>query len=228
MLIYEYMLGEDSRWKAYFDILPEHFDTLMFWSDEELKDLQSSAVVDKIGKSAADKLFDTVLIPIIRRHESIFKTSAEMSDQQLKDLAHRLGSIIMSYAFDIEKDDDEEETDEDGYATDDEEQISKGMVPLADLLNADAEPNVRPPQLSLTSRTLTFPPGKSFPKHRRTNHEITRAYPSRHRNPERLRPTSSLRSPASIRLHHIALHHIRLCRGVAPVAEQAHGARRTK
>lgn len=150
------MLGQQSRWKAYFDILPNHFDTLMFWSEEELEYLQSSAVVDKIGRSAADELFDNVLIPIIRRHETVFKTAVEMSDQQLKDLAHRMGSIIMSYAFDIEKEDDEDEADEDGYATDDEEQVSRGMVPLADLLNADAEPNVRLAIVLTRSKFLTF------------------------------------------------------------------------
>jgi SET domain-containing protein 6 len=51
----------------------------------------------------------------------------------------------MAYAFDIEKsedDDDEPEDENDGYMTDDEEeQLSKGMVPLADLLNADADRN---------------------------------------------------------------------------------------
>jgi SET domain-containing protein 6 len=57
-----------------------------------------------------------------------------------------MGSLIMAYAFDIEKSETEEEDDVDendeSYMTDDEdEQLPKGMVPLADLLNADADRN---------------------------------------------------------------------------------------
>ena len=63
----------------------------------------------------------------------------------LLELAHVMGSLIMAYAFDIEKseteEDDVDENDE-SYMTDDEdEQLPKGMVPLADLLNADADRN---------------------------------------------------------------------------------------
>ena len=51
----------------------------------------------------------------------------------------------MAYAFDIEKsedDDDEGDANDESYMTDDEdEQLPKGMVPLADLLNADADRN---------------------------------------------------------------------------------------
>ncbi len=41
---------ENSAWKTYFKVLPHTFDTLMFWSQSELNELQASAVKDKVGK----------------------------------------------------------------------------------------------------------------------------------------------------------------------------------
>ena len=46
----------------------------------------------------------------------------------------------MAYAFDIEAEDESEE--EDGWV-EDKESRTLGMVPMADILNADAEFNVR-------------------------------------------------------------------------------------
>lgn len=57
-------------------------------------------------------------------------------------LAHRMGSLILAYSFDIEKDDDSSSIDtaEESLVTDDEEELlTKGMVPMADMLNADAD-----------------------------------------------------------------------------------------
>lgn len=36
---------EDSLWKPYFDIMPTQFDSLMFWSEEDLKELEGCAVL---------------------------------------------------------------------------------------------------------------------------------------------------------------------------------------
>lgn len=148
VMIFEYSLGEQSKWKQYFQVLPSKFDTLMFWSDEELSQLQASAVIDKIGKREAEEdIFEKVL-PLIRAHPDLFPPvngvmsyDDDTGAQALLDLAHRMSSLIMAYAFDIENAEDEESEGEDGYLTDDEEQLPKGMVPLADLLNADADRN---------------------------------------------------------------------------------------
>jgi N-lysine methyltransferase SETD6 len=148
VMIYEYSLGEQSKWNQYFQVLPSTFDTLMFWSDEELSELQASAVVDKIGKRDAEEdIFEKVL-PLVRAHPELFPPvngvmsyDDDTGAQALLELAHRMGSLIMAYAFDIEKPEEEESDGEDGYLTDDEEQLPKGMVPLADLLNADADRN---------------------------------------------------------------------------------------
>ncbi|KAI9762361.1 MAG: Enhancer of polycomb-like protein 1 [Chaenotheca gracillima] len=150
VMIHEYLQGKESRWGPYFDVLPEHFDSLMHWNDEELKSLRGSAVVDKIGKSSADQEFREYLLPRIKRMTNLFPIDDQNSlgsspDGKILQLAHRMGSLILAYAFDIEKNQDSSSSEggEDGYKTDDEEEdlTPKGMVPLADMLNADANRN---------------------------------------------------------------------------------------
>ncbi|GES62869.1 SET domain protein [Aspergillus terreus] len=151
VMMYEYLLGDQSTWAAYFKVLPRKFDTLMFWTPSELLELQGSAVIDKIGRQGADESILEMIAPIVRAHPSLFPPidglpsyDGDAGTQALLHLAHTMGSLIMAYAFDIEKpeDEDEEGDGEGGYMTDEEEeQLSKGMVPLADLLNADADRN---------------------------------------------------------------------------------------
>ncbi|KAJ9361524.1 hypothetical protein DTO027B9_685 [Paecilomyces variotii] len=148
VMIHEYLLGERSAWSAYFRVLPTRFDTLMFWSESELAELQASAVVDKIGKQGAEESILEMIAPIVRANPTLFPPVAGLSsyngpegERVLLELAHMMGSLIMAYAFDIEKPEDEEDDGEDGYVTDEEDELPKGMVPLADLLNADADRN---------------------------------------------------------------------------------------
>ncbi|KAK5690739.1 Ribosomal lysine N-methyltransferase 4 [Elasticomyces elasticus] len=132
-MVLEHSKGDGSAWKAYFDVLPEQFDTPMFWSEEELAWLRGSAVVDKIGKLSADKAFSERVIPIIRQHPEIFG-AADRSDDDLLTLCHRMGSTIMAYAFDLEKPSaDQPREEQDGWEEDEEE--SENM------LNADADRN---------------------------------------------------------------------------------------
>ncbi|KAK5681316.1 Ribosomal lysine N-methyltransferase 4 [Elasticomyces elasticus] len=132
-MVLEHSKGDGSAWKAYFDVLPERFDTPMFWSEEELAWLRGSAVVDKIGKLNADKAFRERIVPIIRQHAEVFGT-ADASDEELMTLCHRMGSTIMAYAFDLEKPSAEQSREEqDGWEEDEEE--SENM------LNADADRN---------------------------------------------------------------------------------------
>ncbi|KAK5713694.1 Ribosomal lysine N-methyltransferase 4 [Elasticomyces elasticus] len=132
-MVLEHSKGDGSAWKAYFDVLPERFDTPIFWSEEELAWLRGSAVVDKIGKLNADKAFRERIVPIIRQHAEVFGT-ADASDEKLMALCHRTGSTIMAYAFDLEKPSAEESREEqDGWEEDEEE--SENM------LNADADRN---------------------------------------------------------------------------------------
>ncbi|EPS26225.1 hypothetical protein PDE_01161 [Penicillium oxalicum 114-2] len=152
VMLFEYSKGTNSKWAAYFRVLPTRFDTLMFWSSEELRELQASAIVDKIGKKGADESILQSIVPVVRANPNLFPPvhgvpsyEGDAGAATLLELAHVMGSLIMAYAFDIEKpeteDDDVDDNDE-SYMTDDEdEQLPKGMVPLADLLNADADRN---------------------------------------------------------------------------------------
>ncbi|PFH62525.1 hypothetical protein XA68_13264 [Ophiocordyceps unilateralis] len=141
VLMYEHFLGSDSSWKPYLDVLPETFDTPMFWSDQELAELQASALPSKIGKAEADDTFRTRLLPVIRGRPDVFRSSEGYSDQQLLGLAHRMGSTVMAYAFDLENDEDDDEANEDGWVENREDKALMGMVPMADMMNADAEFN---------------------------------------------------------------------------------------
>lgn len=150
ILVYEHLQGEKSLWKPYLDVLPTIFDTPMFWTEDELRELQASSVVSKVGKAEADKMIRSKILPVIRGHEDIFFPAGTetLSDEELLRLAHAMGSAVMAYAFDLEKDDDDgnsNETEEDEWIEDKEGIIMMGMVPMADILNADAEFNVSMP-----------------------------------------------------------------------------------
>ena len=149
-IIYELLRAENSLWSSYLHLLPTSFETLMFWSDEELAQLRGSAVINKIGKDAAEDAWRQTIIPIMLEHPEIFPTSNHSTEEKINELvhlAHRAGSLIMAYAFDIDKEDTDEVAGENSDAesslvSDNEDDLTfKCMVPFADLLNADADRN---------------------------------------------------------------------------------------
>ncbi|KAG0358129.1 hypothetical protein BG005_002723 [Podila minutissima] len=129
-LIYEYGKGTESKWRPYFDILPEEFSTPMFWSEKDLMELTGTGVIDKIGKNEAESIFKDNLWPLIQAHPDLFPGQDEAYFLRI---FHRMGSLIMAYAFHAEDEaDDEDEDDEDEEA---EPKVSVSMVPMADMLN---------------------------------------------------------------------------------------------
>ncbi|KAI9746531.1 MAG: hypothetical protein M1818_000244 [Claussenomyces sp. TS43310] len=120
----------NSIWQKYLAVLPQQLDSLVFWSPRELEDLQASAVIDKIGRADAEEQFRSRVLPLNIPGVSL-------------DLFHKMASIIMAYAFDIPEDDPEEieDNDEELIPDDDEEQTVLTMIPMADMLNADADRN---------------------------------------------------------------------------------------
>ncbi|KAI1819353.1 SET domain-containing protein [Xylaria intraflava] len=143
VMIYEYLQGEHSRWRRYFDVLPTAFDTLMWWSPGELDWLQASPIPAKIGKDDAESMFRARILPVVEKYPHVFypEGSGRLSEEELILLAHRMGSTIMAYAFDLENDEEEEQEEADEWVEDREGKILMGMVPMADILNADAEFN---------------------------------------------------------------------------------------
>ncbi|KAG7115760.1 Ribosomal lysine N-methyltransferase 4 like protein [Verticillium longisporum] len=143
VMLYEVLQGDASRWKPYFDILPQQFDTPIFWSDGELLELQgTSLTAEKIGKVESDAMFRSKILPIVQANPAIFypEGAVQPTEDELLHLAHRMGSTIMAYAFDLEND-NENENEEDGWVEDREGRTMLGMVPMADTLNANAEFN---------------------------------------------------------------------------------------
>ena len=145
VMIYEFLHSGTSPWAPYLGVLPDSFETPMFWSHDELAQLQVSSVLDKIGKEQAEDMFRSKLVPVVRKYEHVFLggDSPPLSDDELVCLAHRMGSTIMAYAFDLENEEVAASEDgECGWIEDKEDHVMMGMVPMADILNADAEFNV--------------------------------------------------------------------------------------
>ncbi|KAI5854794.1 SET domain protein [Tricharina praecox] len=154
MLTLLYESRASSSWAPYLTLLPQRFDTLMYWAPHELEWLRGSKVLDKVGRQAADETFRTELLPIVRANPDVFGELPEGAEgeQRLLDAAHRVGSAVMAYSFDLssgDESDSSDDDDDDGEEEGEEEgeggskKRYKAMVPLADLLNADVPANCR-------------------------------------------------------------------------------------
>jgi len=145
VMLYEFLQGEASRWKPYFDVLPQTFDTPIFWTKTELKELEGTCLTpEKIGKKESDDMLRTRILPIVLQNPTIFypEGANQLSEEDLLFVAHRMGSTIMAYAFDLEDGNEQSDDEEDGWAEDREGRTMLGMVPMADILNANADFNV--------------------------------------------------------------------------------------
>ena len=148
VMIYEDGQGKDSAWWQYLAILPSEFDTLIYWSPSELSELQGSAVLDKIGKDDADSSFKKLLLPILQEHSQLFGHHAQTFGSlnavpAVLEIAHRMATLIMAYGFDLvaEPPSDEDEEEEPEGSSQSAYELNKGMIPLADLFNADGDLN---------------------------------------------------------------------------------------
>ncbi|KAF5524110.1 Ribosomal lysine N-methyltransferase 4 [Colletotrichum aenigma] len=143
VMIYEFLQGAASPWKPYFEVLPEKFDTPMFWESSDLEHLKGSAVLSKIGKDEADEMFRSRILSVIAANPAVFypEGSSPLGEVELLQLAHRMGSIIMAYAFDLDNEEEPEQEEGDEWIEDRDGKTMLGMVPMADILNADAEFN---------------------------------------------------------------------------------------
>jgi len=151
------MINEDgqrqkSMWWHYLNILPTSFDTLLYWSPSELAELQGSAVIDKIGKEDADRSFVYSLLPLVKGTPELWGMHAEAfrgrhAESLLLKVAHRMATLIMAYGFDLDpesrssEEEDEEYVERDGGSSQSDYDLKKGMLPLADLINADGDLN---------------------------------------------------------------------------------------
>ncbi|KAG8773207.1 hypothetical protein FRC16_005452, partial [Serendipita sp. 398] len=64
--MWEESRGSNSPWSGYLQDMPTSFDTLMFWTQQELEELQGSTIRDKIGKEEAEKDYHEKVLPILQ------------------------------------------------------------------------------------------------------------------------------------------------------------------
>ncbi|KAI9472171.1 MAG: hypothetical protein EXX96DRAFT_583114 [Benjaminiella poitrasii] len=129
---------EDSFWKPYFDVLPRAFSTPMFWSEDDLKELEGTDIVAKIGKADAEEAFNNEIMPFMKKYPEIFDENVHTLE-----LFHICGSLIMAYSFSDEFQKNKEENEQEIMSDDDEEEEEEeeeneemiAMVPMADMLN---------------------------------------------------------------------------------------------
>lgn len=150
VMIHEDGLAEQSKWWNYLQMLPTQFDTLIYWAPSELAELEGCAVLNKIKKDAADDSFRMSLLPVVQQQPELFGRYAQEfggsnASTVLLNLAHRMATLIMAYGFDIEPDFSSSEEEYDEEEADGSSQLAyelnKGMVPLADLCNAEGDLN---------------------------------------------------------------------------------------
>ncbi|KAL7260665.1 hypothetical protein ACSBR1_006351 [Camellia fascicularis] len=73
-LIREKKLGDDSKWRYYIDILPEYTDSTIYWSEEELSEIQGTQLLSTtLGvKEYVQSEFERVEEEVILPHKQLF------------------------------------------------------------------------------------------------------------------------------------------------------------
>ncbi|KAK0556412.1 Ribosomal lysine N-methyltransferase 4 [Tilletia horrida] len=153
--------GEDTgvQWSPYFDIMPTSFDSPMMWEADELKELEGTDVLPRVGRIEADESYTSVVRPYISSQPSIFlglskdAATAEAINAGIEkhyslEHFHIMGSRVLSRSFHVkdgsqsrseEKDgenEDEGEDEEEEEEDEEEDTADISMVPMADMLNA--------------------------------------------------------------------------------------------
>ena len=220
VMIYEYLERPDTFWRPYFRVLPDHFDTLIFWSPAELAELQGSAVTQKIGKQVADRMFCERVVPIVRNNPQMFpypqgveSYEGPSGQEVILAMAHTMATLVMAYGFDIEKDESMQQVDDEGFMSDDDEDnLPKGMVPLADMLNADAEGNnvcsVVRCQLNIPTYYIS---GSTVLWGEFSRDEVVSPYQEGRANLQRLWTAATFGSAPALWLHHRQICLLRRC-----------------
>ncbi|KAI5116691.1 hypothetical protein M0805_002853 [Coniferiporia weirii] len=101
-MMWEETLGERSKWAGYLRSLPNKFDTPMFWSEDELRMLEGTTLVDKIGKEEAERDYREKLVPALQSRPDLFAFSSHSVFYSL-DNYHLMGSRILSRSFQVER-----------------------------------------------------------------------------------------------------------------------------
>ncbi|KAH9929577.1 SET domain-containing protein [Epithele typhae] len=101
-MMWEESRSAESKWSGYLAALPQTFDTPMFWPEEDLKELQGTAVVDKIGRGEAERDYHEKLVPAIKSRLDLFPEQL-IPQYFTPERYHLNGSRILSRSFHVEK-----------------------------------------------------------------------------------------------------------------------------
>ncbi|KAG6873529.1 hypothetical protein C0995_014399 [Termitomyces sp. Mi166 len=91
----------DSKWSEYLATLPTQFDTPMFWNETDLKELDGTSVVEKLGREEAEQSYREKLLPVIQSRPDLFPP--ESAEHYSLANYHLMGSRILSRSFNVEK-----------------------------------------------------------------------------------------------------------------------------
>ncbi|KDQ21492.1 hypothetical protein BOTBODRAFT_99899 [Botryobasidium botryosum FD-172 SS1] len=149
-MMWENAKGASSKWAGYFEIMPNTFHSLMFWTPDELSELTGSTVLDKIGKNEAEKDYHERVVPILKDRPDLFPPSHLDSHYGLN-MYHIMGSRILSRSFHVEEwkgnhsdSDDEEEHEEDGGEEQPEVVVPAERPASEDKMAVDGENTIEP------------------------------------------------------------------------------------
>ncbi|KAH7108263.1 SET domain-containing protein [Auriculariales sp. MPI-PUGE-AT-0066] len=109
-MMWEHAQGPASKWADYLSSMPTEFSTLMFWSEEELKDLQASYVTDKVGRDDAERIYHSSIVPALQSRPDLF-LPAHAAYYSLERF-HIMGSRILSRSFTVQDPSEGEEGSE--------------------------------------------------------------------------------------------------------------------
>ncbi|KDR75090.1 hypothetical protein GALMADRAFT_248981 [Galerina marginata CBS 339.88] len=134
-MMWEAARGAESKWDAYFDMMPTQFNTPMFWNEDDLTELKGTSVVEKLGKDQAEKDYREKILPAIDSRPDLFP-KAEIPTRYSLEIFHIMGTRILSRSFTLAT---EEDDDEDAGKRKDEEKAGENPPHPAGEVHGDED-----------------------------------------------------------------------------------------
>ncbi|KAG2101297.1 uncharacterized protein F5147DRAFT_313989 [Suillus discolor] len=135
-MMWEEAQGNQGKWITYLASLPTQFDTPIFWSDEELQELQGTAVVDKIGRDEAERDYHEKLTPAIKTRPDLFP-SDKINTWYTLHQYHITGSRILSRSFNVERWEGEIEQEAEHVTEEDSNEDTQANTSVGSAMDVD-------------------------------------------------------------------------------------------
>ncbi|KAG1861544.1 hypothetical protein DFJ58DRAFT_777259 [Suillus subalutaceus] len=135
-MMWEEAQGNQGKWITYLTSLPTQFDTPIFWSDEELRELQGTAVVDKIGRDEAERDYHEKLAPAIKTRPDLFPHN-QIDVWYTLHRYHITGSRILSRSFNVERWEGEVEQDSEYVPEQDSNEDARANTSIGSAMDVD-------------------------------------------------------------------------------------------